>query len=580
MKKVLVSTLALMLLISTAFALNFSPKQLKLNAQKQIHYSFDGSSLTIPVTVSGTPSTTIFSVFTNDKAATISKVKNGYLGWHYVNKIDTCLYMALPVEFDAGSHNIIWDGKDDAKNAVSPGSYTFYLFGFDGITPKQKVQSTLPLVWNINIQEKDTQGNPLNNPFFVTALARWTIGNDPADNSLLQTTSVTLPTGYVMNAAWAPCSMAALLPTDHNIFFIECGNPDSKTQAVSSYKWVPNGAAELQVAFGDNGYSFFSGNMQWEPGVVTDGKYLYSGNAEQPSNIAEASFVIIDFEGTKMAEIDLTPWWSNKSEMEAGGQMNGGPLNFFERNGSVFLNAHSTCLKQMVNPLAENQDDFCVWTNSNGDYVLDHNFASDAQMKWVCNDYNVGPYTYNITSDSNMFSMCPAYDMGAVSIGLLAPDGTGIGYFAFSGETASGKAGDLMCDNGSAFDGIYTSNNDGGKADANSSIWYVAQDSFKGVISNIVEVADAAPAAFAVAQNSPNPFNPATTISFTLAKAGKTSVEVYNVAGQKIDTLVNGSMSAGSHSVVWNAAKFSAGVYFYTVKSGNLSKTMKMTLLK
>ena len=196
----------------------------------------------------------------------------------------------------------------------------------------------------------------------------------------------------------------------------------------------------------------------------------------------------------------------------------------------------------------------------------------------------MGPYTYNITSDSNLFSMCPAYDMGAVSIGLLGPDGWGVGYFSFSGETATGKAGDLICDNGSAFDGIYTSNNDGGKADANSNgIWYVAQDSFKGLITSQegeVGVADAAPAAFAVAQNSPNPFNPTTTISFTLAKAGRTTVDIYNVAGQKVDTLVNGTLSAGAHSISWNAAKFSAGVYFYTVRSGDLSRTMKMTLLR
>ncbi len=110
--------------------------------------------------------------------------------------------------------------------------------------------------------------------------------------------------------------------------------------------------------------------------------------------------------------------------------------------------------------------------------------------------------------------------------------------------------------------------------------WYVAHDSIKGVITNQVGVADEIPSAFSVAQNTPNPFNPTTTISFTLAKAGKTTVEVFNAAGQKVATIMNANLSAGSHSVTWNAAKFSAGVYFYTVKSGDFSKTMKMTLLK
>jgi hypothetical protein len=238
----------------------------------------------------------------------------------------------------------------------------------------------------------------------------------------------------------------------------------------------------------------------------------------------------------------------------------------------------------MVNPAAglESDADFFTWTNGNGDHVLDHNDdPATAKVPWLCNDYNVGPYTYNIYSDANLFSMCPAFDMGAVSFGLMAPDGTGINYFAFAGETAGGKSGNLICDNGSAFDGIYASNNANNTADTNSNgSWFVAQDSFKGVISKEVGVYESTPAAFMVSQNVPNPFNPTTTINFTLAKAGKVTVDVFNVAGQKVDTLVNASMSAGSHSVVWNASKFSAGVYFYTVKSGDFSKTMKMTLLK
>jgi flagellar hook assembly protein FlgD len=59
-----------------------------------------------------------------------------------------------------------------------------------------------------------------------------------------------------------------------------------------------------------------------------------------------------------------------------------------------------------------------------------------------------------------------------------------------------------------------------------------------------------------------------------------TTVEVYNAAGQKVDTLLNANLSSGSHSVTWDAAKHSAGVYFYTVRSGDFSRTMKMTLLK
>ena len=93
-------------------------------------------------------------------------------------------------------------------------------------------------------------------------------------------------------------------------------------------------------------------------------------------------------------------------------------------------------------------------------------------------------------------------------------------------------------------------------------------------------VSYAPPAPFILFQNNPNPANPTTTISFTLPEAGHVTVDVFNVAGQKVDTLVNDFMDTGRHSVVWNGSDFSSGVYFYTVQAGEFSKTMKMTLLK
>ena len=96
----------------------------------------------------------------------------------------------------------------------------------------------------------------------------------------------------------------------------------------------------------------------------------------------------------------------------------------------------------------------------------------------------------------------------------------------------------------------------------------------------MVAVEEEVQVAFAVEQNSPNPFNPTTSISYTIPEANHVTVDIFNVAGQKVDTLVNDFMDAGKHSAVWDASGFSNGVYFYTVKSGDFSRTMKMTLLK
>jgi len=75
-----------------------------------------------------------------------------------------------------------------------------------------------------------------------------------------------------------------------------------------------------------------------------------------------------------------------------------------------------------------------------------------------------------------------------------------------------------------------------------------------------------------VEQNFPNPFNPTTTINFSIAEASNVSIEIFNSAGQKVGTLVDKFINAGTHSVVWDASNYSAGVYFYTIKSGDFAK--------
>ena len=68
-------------------------------------------------------------------------------------------------------------------------------------------------------------------------------------------------------------------------------------------------------------------------------------------------------------------------------------------------------------------------------------------------------------------------------------------------------------------------------------------------------------------QNYPNPFNPTTTIAYELAEAGLVSMEIYNLKGQKVNTLLNDSMAAGTHRVVWNGTDkygraVSSGIYY------------------
>jgi hypothetical protein len=91
---------------------------------------------------------------------------------------------------------------------------------------------------------------------------------------------------------------------------------------------------------------------------------------------------------------------------------------------------------------------------------------------------------------------------------------------------------------------------------------------------------DEMPTAGKLSQNFPNPFNPATTIKYTVPKAGHVSLVVYNVKGEKVATLVNGRQSEGTHEVAFNAKGMSSGTYFYTFRTQGIQETRKMVLLR
>lgn len=98
--------------------------------------------------------------------------------------------------------------------------------------------------------------------------------------------------------------------------------------------------------------------------------------------------------------------------------------------------------------------------------------------------------------------------------------------------------------------------------------------------SPVVEVNAGAPTRFALEQNYPNPFNPSTTIAYQLPVASDVKLEVFDMLGKKVATLVNARQEAGAHLVNFNAAALSSGMYFYRLQAGAFVETKKMTLVK
>ena len=79
----------------------------------------------------------------------------------------------------------------------------------------------------------------------------------------------------------------------------------------------------------------------------------------------------------------------------------------------------------------------------------------------------------------------------------------------------------------------------------------------------------------------PNPFNPTTTISFSVIHTSSfVTLEIFNIRGQKVKTLVNEYKPIGKYSVVWNAEDKASGIYFIKIKSGDIQQFKKIVLIK
>ncbi|MBN1165448.1 MAG: T9SS type A sorting domain-containing protein [Candidatus Krumholzibacteriota bacterium] len=125
-------------------------------------------------------------------------------------------------------------------------------------------------------------------------------------------------------------------------------------------------------------------------------------------------------------------------------------------------------------------------------------------------------------------------------------------------------------------------------ASSNTDDVYIDEIEFRGLSggSGAAEVLvqaekkDPLPDKFVLFQNYPNPFNPVTTISFNLVKPAHVRLEVFNVAGAKVVTLLNESRGVGMHYVEFKASSLSSGLYFYRLIAGDMVEYKKMVLLR
>ncbi len=141
--------------------------------------------------------------------------------------------------------------------------------------------------------------------------------------------------------------------------------------------------------------------------------------------------------------------------------------------------------------------------------------------------------------------------------------------FTFTAPSAAGSA--ILYANGNSVN--FNGNNGGDQ-------WNFAPNKTVVIATTSSATTRNRPEGFELAQNFPNPFNPSTTIRFTLPQDDVARLKVFDASGREVQTLVNGRTSRGTHFVQFNAANLASGVYLYRLETRAFSETKKMLLVK
>jgi hypothetical protein len=101
-----------------------------------------------------------------------------------------------------------------------------------------------------------------------------------------------------------------------------------------------------------------------------------------------------------------------------------------------------------------------------------------------------------------------------------------------------------------------------------------------GVCEEILDNSHASPTEHTLHSTYPNPFNPATTVSFSMTSLDYVSVRIYDLKGSLIETLANGYYQPGSYSITWDASEFPSGLYAVSMQASNFESAQIITLVK
>jgi hypothetical protein len=159
----------------------------------------------------------------------------------------------------------------------------------------------------------------------------------------------------------------------------------------------------------------------------------------------------------------------------------------------------------------------------------------------------------------------------------------GMGSFYISSNTSSYTLAEIPVNyiTGGNPDSIYISFMNGTyKTNPTSGTVFYIDDISLDYITGVNKTKNILPTDYFLSQNFPNPFNPTTTINYSIAKESKVRLNVYNSTGSKVATIINEYKPAGNYSTQFNGSNLASGIYLYRLESGSYSATKKFILMK
>jgi hypothetical protein len=114
----------------------------------------------------------------------------------------------------------------------------------------------------------------------------------------------------------------------------------------------------------------------------------------------------------------------------------------------------------------------------------------------------------------------------------------------------------------------------------NTPYYYEWEASLISRVTSVESDMNKIPTEFKLSQNCPNPFNPTTTIEYSISKNSFVNIKVYAILGKEIEQLVNEEKRPSNYRIIFNANKLSSGIYFYRMQARNYMETKKLILLK